>query len=165
MTEENRNQTKISVFSFVWLVVISLFFVSLGIKLHGESGYTIAFDTVKYENIKDMIMSVSLECMADIAMFLLVTVSAKPVVSLVTASLVLVFRGVTLGTCATFCAENAVNSASVAMIISYAMISAILLLYTVAVNRINSGVNVRLVLYLLVTGTAVALRVLPMLLV
>ncbi len=165
MTEENRNQTQISVFSFVWLAAISLFFVSLGVKLSGESGYTIVFDTVKYESIKDMIISVSLECAADIAMFLLVTVSVKPFVSLASSSLILVFRGITLGTCATFCAENAVNSASVAMIISYAMITVILLLYTVVTNRITAGVKVRLVLYLLVTGTAVALRALPMLLI
>ena len=163
MAEDNK--IKISVFSFIWLSAISLFFVSLGIRLSGETGYTVLFNAVEYESIKDMIVSVSIESAADIAMFLLVTISARPVMSLASASLILILRGLTLGACATFCAENAVSSASVAMMIGYAMVSIVLLLYTVIINRINSGVKVRLVLYLLVTGTAVALRALTMLLV
>lgn len=159
------NKIKISVFSFIWLSAISLFFVSLGIRLSGETGYTVLFNAVEYESIKDMIVSVSIESAADIAMFLLVTISARPVMSLASASLILILRGLTLGACATFCAENAVSSASVAMMIGYAMVSIVLLLYTVIINRINSGVKVRLALYLLVTGTAVALRALTMLLV
>ena len=165
MTETVKNQNQISVFSFVWLVVISVFFVSLGIKIPGESGYTVLFDAISFKSIKDMILSISFDCATDIVMFLLVTISAKPLVSIALSSLVLVFRGITLGAGATFCAENAVDSASVAMIISYAMVSIILLLYTVLINRMNIGAKVRLVLYLLVTGTAVALRALPMLLV
>jgi len=65
--------------------------------------------------------------------------------------------------CASFCAENAVSSTSVAMIISFAMVSVLILLYTVFINRIRSGAAARLGLYLLTTGAAVLLRILPML--
>ncbi len=162
MTEENKNQTKIIIFSFIWLAAISVFFVSLGIRLNGESGYAVSFNTVRYEGVKEAIMSVAMYCAIDIAMFLLITISVKPLVSLSFASVIMMLRGLALGACATFCAENAVSAASVAMLISYAVISVLLLIYTVMVNRVNAGAGVRLVLYLLVTGTAVILRAIPM---
>jgi len=163
MTEEMKNETKIAVFSFVWLAALSIFFISLGVRMSDISGYAVTFNKIEYESVKDMILKVSLECAADVAMFLLIAVSAKPFVSLASSSLALMLRGFALGVCASFCAENAVSSTSVAMIISFAMVSVLILLYTVFINRIRSGAAARLGLYLLTTGAAVLLRILPML--
>lgn len=165
MTEEMKNETKLTVFSFVWLAALSIFFISLGVRMSDISGYAVTFNKIEYEGVKNMILKVSVECAADVAMFLLIAVSAKPFISLASASGVLMLRGFALGVCAAFCAENAVSSSSVVMIISFAMVSALMLLYTVLINRIRSGAAVRLGLYLLTTGAAVLLRALPMMLV
>ncbi len=165
MTEEIKKETKISVFSFVWFVALSIFFISLGVKISCIGGYSVTFNNYEYESIKDMLVSVSIHCAADIAMFLLITISARPYMTIASASLVLMLRALALGFGASFCAENAVSSVSVAMMISYAMISVLLLLYAIFINRIKSGAAVRLGLYLLTTGAAVLLRALPMMLV
>ena len=162
MTEEMKNETKLTVFSLVWLAALSVFFISLGVRMSDISGYAVTFNKIEYESVKDMILKVSVECAADVAMFLLIALSAKPFLSLASASVILMLRGFALGVCASFCAENAVSAASVAMIISFAMVSALMLLYTLLINRIRSGAAVRLGLYLLTTGAAALLRALPM---
>ena len=164
MTEEISRESKISVISFVWLSALSAFFVWLGVKIATHGGYAVVFDKTEYGSIREAILSLSVKCAADIAMFLTVTLAARPVINVSVASAILALRGTALGISAAFCAENAVSSVSVAMIISCAMVSVLLLLYTVLINRIKSGAAVRVGLYLLTTGAVSMMRLLTVML-
>ncbi len=161
MTEEITRETKVSVVGFVWLSLVSAFFVWLGVKISAVSGYAVVFDKTEFEGVREMILSLSLRCAADVAMFFIVTIASRPVASVAAASAALSVRGLALGSSAAFCAENAVSSSAVAMIASFAMVSVIMLLYTVFINNIKLGAAARVGLYLLTTGAAAMLRILP----
>ncbi len=165
MTEEIKNKPQISILYFVWLAAVSAFCVSIGLKLSEMNGYIILFNRIQYDGLREMILKLSAECAADVASFLIITIASRPYASTAASSVIIALRGFSIGTCASFCAENAVSAASVAVIISYAMVSFLMMLYSVFVSRVDCGWQMRLLAYLLVTGTAALLRVLPMLLI
>lgn len=164
MTEEISLETKKTAASLAWLIAVSLLFIWLGAKNAAVGGYAVMFDKTEFVSIREAVMSLSVKCAADIAMILAVTLVSKPVVSLAVASAVLGGRGVALGICVAFCAKNAVDTSAVAMVVSFAMVSVLIALYTVLINRIRAGAAVRIGLYLLTTGAASMLRLLPVML-
>ena len=160
-----KAESKIFALSFVWLIAVSVFFMWLGVRMPVDGGRIVAFEEISFDSARDMVMSMALKCMADLSMFLLISLTSRPLINVFVASAMMAFRGIALGISSAYCAENAVGAASVVMIISFAMISALLLIYTLIINRVKSGVAVRVGLYLIATGAAVMLRLLPMMLI
>ncbi len=161
MTEEAKNKTLFRVFSLVWLVAMSIFFISVGLKLCISSGYTVVYEKNQYESVREMILGMSLECAVDVASFLLITIAYKAYTSVAISSVILALRGLSLGIGASFCAENAVSSNTVVLLISFAMVSALMIIYTVFSNGTKLTVAARCAIYLIVTGAAAIIRLLP----
>ena len=164
MTKGLKNKTQLMIFCFVWLVALSIFFISIGSKVAMPSGYTVVFDKTEYSNTKDLMVGMALKSFLDIAAVFLITVAYRSYLSVVISSVILAMRGISLGACTSFCAENAVSSVSVVMIVSFALVSLLILIYTVFLNRVSLGIVARLGAYFLVTGAVTLIRLLPLLL-
>ena len=165
MTGRIKSKPQNSIICFVWLLAVSIFSISVGLKLTCLAGQTIAFDKVGYDSIKEAIVGLSVRCAVDVVSFLLITVASKPYASVALSSVILVMRGVALGASASFCAVNAISAASVAMMISFALVSLLMLIYAVFVSGSRLGFCLHLLIYLLVTGAAALLRLLPVMLI
>lgn len=165
MTGQIKSKPQNSIICFVWLLAISIFSISVGLKLTGLAGQTIVFDSIGYHSLREAIVGLSIRCAADVASFLLITIASKPYASMALSSVILAMRGVSLGACSSFCAVNAISDASVAMIISFALVSLLMLLYAVFVSRAKLGFCLHLLIYFLITGASALLRLLPVMLI
>ena len=154
MAEEKRFDSKKALIFMGWLLAVSALFTWIGTKASIPVSTDITIEGG----------SALSACLWDIVPFVLVSITGCKIRALV-ASVLLSLRGFALGTAACFCAVNAVPVASVAMILSYVMVSILLLIYSVVLFRGASDRRTISAVYLLITGAVVIIRILPLVLI
>ncbi len=163
MAEKINLENKKTVLFTVWLVSVTAVFLWLGVKESPMGGNTVKFDGVSLSGVREALVGLSVNCGRELLVFLAVTLASRPIASILAASVVLAVRGLALGTAAAFCSVNSVPANSVAVMLSYAMISVLIIIYTVIRSRGDCDKAVLTGLYFIMTGAAVLLKMLPLL--
>ena len=156
MAEEKNIDNKKALFVMGWLLCITVLFVWIGLKAEVPVDVTVNVSRESIEIVESFIW--------DIVPFVLLS-CANSKIRVVLASALLAQRGLSLGIAACFCAVNAVPMVSVAMIMSFVMISVLLLIYAVVLYRGALERKTVIAVYLIITGAVVILRVLPLVLI
>ena len=156
MAEEKNIENKKALFVMGWLLCITVLFVWIGLKAEVPVDVTVNVSRESIEIVESFIW--------DIVPFVLLS-CANSKIRVVLASALLAQRGLALGIAACFCAVNAVPMVSVAMIMSFVMISVLLLIYAVVLYRGALERKTVIAVYLIITGAVVILRVLPLVLI
>ena len=160
MAEEKNFENKKIIFIAGWFLAVTVVFLWVGMNINVPQGESVAFRVPDGDILKYLTQM----CFLDIFSFVLVSVVNNRV-RIGLATVLIAYRGAALGAAAGFCAVNAVPALSVAMMISFSMVSVLIISYILILVKDSSDHKSVLTVYMIVTGATVVLRLMPIILI
>lgn len=162
MAEEKNGNSRKTVFNVCWLIALFVGCMLAGMNIPVSSGNSVVFSKIVEMSISDIFVVLAEKCVGDIAAFVLISLTYSKI-RILAASLVISWRSIAFGIASAFCAANSVPMVSVAMMMSYSMVSVMITIYAIVLEKCEDDKRVLFAVYFLVTGASVLLRILPLL--
>lgn len=165
MTEEIKKEIKGFCAAAAIYMAVCAYFTYVGMTCGTSAGCTVTFDSLEYGSMREAFLGLSTGCAFDIAAFMLIALAANSRLKGAITAAVLSIRSAAFGCAVSFVMANSVSAVAIAPMAAFCCVSLLVMLYSMVLKNVGADPLGRCILYLIVTGGAVMLKLLPMALV